>query len=471
MSNHNSYNTYHPTNHNRIFNDKGFIVQLNQEIRNKLGRQLNRTEKLYMINALKSINPAIFRNRTIPEIIALLSDTIAEGIVKNVCPDSSADINIHEMLKSELGVSTEDNPSFDAKSERDFTTQITATFANQVEIVSLLGNRTVADLQKIINPDLVKQYIYILLDSRYRVLDTDGTTTLRWNFVNNEATAQGSVNAIGNIKDITAMRISPVRIPYNSQADTDYDRVSIFIQEISAQSVIAQENRRYHFLFRVNASNRWLDLEPENFNDGYFRFRNPITRLETMTLSFGSPLEPITFTTDRMLANITSYAATTEFTTVSPHNIETGDLIYISNFSTANNNTENVIFSAINRASGHIAIVTGLSTFTIDIVSTSIRTIGTGTVNVTNGSAIVTGTGTSFGTFLAVNDSIEISGVLYSILSIQTQTQLTLKINYLGTTAGGLVFHKNNILNGIRPTVYFGSKRIFIPIEIEYYAA
>jgi hypothetical protein len=469
MTDYNSSITYYPSNYNRLFNDKSFVSGLITLIKSKLGRQLYRTEKAYIINVLKNIDPVIFTGKNNKTILDVLSTKISEDIIKNPCGNEDNDINIHEMLKTQIGVSTEDDTSGTTKSEQDFTTQITSTFNNQVDVVSLLGNKTLADLQKLINPGLVKRTISIILDTRYRILDNDGTTYFRWNFNNNEITTQGTVNAIGNIRDITSIRIFPIRLPYNSHLDNDYDRVTIFIQEFSAQAFIAQENRRFHFIFSTSTADRWINLEPESFNDGYFRFRTPITRLDTLTLTLGSPLEQVVFDTDRMLANVTTYATTTEFTTVSPHILETGDRVYISNFSTANINTDTVFVSAINRTSGHLVTVTGASTFKIDIDSSSIRILGAGTVDVTNGSPIVLGSGTSFGSMFNTGDAIEISGINYPILSINTQSQLTLAANYSGTTASGLTYYKNNTLTGMRPTIYFGSKRIFFPMEIEFY--
>ncbi len=465
----NSYTTYYPTNYNRLFNDKGFILELVTNVVARLGRHMNRTEKMYVINILQNINTDIFRGHTRDKVLDALATKISEEIVSNPCRSDSNPVNIHEMLKAQIGVTTEDNNANEATAANDFTDQIITNFSNQVEITSLLGNKTITDLQRAINPSLVRRNVYIMLDTRYRILDNDGTTYFKWNFINNEITAQGTVNAIGNIRDIISMRVFPIRIPYISSADNDYDRVTVFIQEFSAQSFIAQENRRFHYMFNPSIGDRWIDLEPDGFNDGFFRFRNPITRLDTLTISFGSPLEPIVFDTDRMLANITSYGVVTEFTTVSPHNLETGDRIYVTNFSTANINTDIVIVSAINKSSGHISTVTATNKFTIDVNSSNVRVIGAGTVSATNGSPIVTGAGTTFGIFFNAGDVIEINGVIYSILSIQSQTSLTLAVNFAGTTGAGLTYYKNNILPSLRPSIYFGSKRIFIPLEIEFY--
>jgi hypothetical protein len=76
-----------------------------------------------------------------------------------------------------------------------------------------------------------------------------------------------------------------------------------------------------------------------------------------------------------------------------------------------------------------------------------------GTVGVTNGSAIVTSAGL-FNTQPAIGSTnnipawqgqtISIAGVNYVILSVQSQNQLTLAMNYAGVTAGAAAFAVSN---------------------------
>ena len=58
----------------------------------------------------------------------------------------------------------------------------------------------------------------------------------------------------------------------------------------------------------------------------------------------------------------------------------------------------------------------------------------TGTIGVPNGSATVTGVGTTFTTQLKAGSFIVIAGVKYKVLSITSNTVLTLTSNYEGTT-------------------------------------
>jgi len=66
----------------------------------------------------------------------------------------------------------------------------------------------------------------------------------------------------------------------------------------------------------------------------------------------------------------------------------------------------------------------------------------TGTVSVTNGSAIVTGSGTLWLTYASIGDLFKVKGedAIYTIASVDTDTQITLSANYAGTTDTGLQY-------------------------------
>ena len=72
-----------------------------------------------------------------------------------------------------------------------------------------------------------------------------------------------------------------------------------------------------------------------------------------------------------------------------------------------------------------------------------------GTVSISSGSATVTGTSTTFTTSLHVNDVIKIDNNYYHILSIQSDTELTLDINANTTiTKNGLTLYNSGITSG-----------------------
>jgi len=386
------------------------------------------------------------------------------------------------MLKTQLGVGSEiaDVSEVVAPSTGNdgFVKQVTSTFANQTEVSSLLGLKTINELVAAINPEIVNKTAYMLLDSRYRILDDDGTNAFRWNFVNNATYTQGTVNVIGDIKDITSIKVFPTKIPYTEQADNNYGRITMFIQEFSAQAFIGQENRKFHFVFDPKIQDRYVDLNPKDNNDGIFKFKTPIVQLETITVSFGSPLQPIVFDLDRQTMVVNKYETTTKLTCPYPHKLLTGDLVYISNFSTNNatSATDTIISNAINNINGVIITYIDAYIFSIDIDSSKLFFTGPGTVSATNGEQVIIGTGTSFTTLFSYNDIIVINGFKagvptsfpYYVAQVDSNTSLTLQDIYTEDTTAGLTYKRNNTVDKLQLQVYFGSKRVFIPMELHY---
>lgn len=450
------------SNYNKLFNNPEFIGTLLSNVRNKMQRQLMKTEQMYILTFLKNIDPVIFEQP--PNVIMnMLIKQITEKFAQHPCYDEPTDI--HELLKTEIGASTED---IDVASDVNFTSQITNNFANSVDVQSIFGSKTFNDLKNIFTPGAVKKTAYALLDTRYRVLDNDGRDIIKWNVTSNTTTVQGSVNIVGDIQNITAIRTFPMRMPYNAQADNDYQRVTMFIQEFSAQSFIAQENRRYHFMYEMEVHDRWIDLKAPRDADCIYKFRTPLSRIDSININFGSPLQAIKFDTDRRNMLVTAYGPLITLVSTDPHNLETGDLIYITYFTTGNPNADQPLISTVGNLDGVVATYVDDLTITIPANGAYLQSVGAGTISVTNNDINVIGVGTSFFTLFVNNDIIEILGIKYAIQAVTSNTTLTLKIVYAGVTAAGLAYSKNNTLPGMNPSVYFGSKRMFIPMEFEY---
>lgn len=466
------------SNYNRLFNNEQFITQLIINIRKGLGRNLLATEKVYLLQLLKNINPVIFQRKNPDEISSIIVNKVLDEIASQPCGETE-DINIHELLKNEIGVGTEDGGVISSSGD---ITQITSSFSNQTEISSFLGAKNVMDLLRVVNPTQVSRTASILLDTRYRILDDEGTTSFKWNFVNNNNTLQGTVNAIGDIRDITAIKVFPFKMPYSAQADNNYDKITMYIEEFSAQSFIGHEDRKFHFMFDTKVTDRWIKLNAKDNNGGIFKFKNPITRIETITINFGSPLQPIIFDTDRKNMNIYSYSdvnnikKTTSIISSSPHNLETGDLVYISNFVTRNLVLDNKIISDINNIYGNIITKISNTIFSIDIDTSKLITLFTG-ITVTQGSIRVLGSPTvNFTTLFSPNDTIQIlstSGgitnlVSYLVQSVNSDNELTLKTPYTGDTNSNTGFYRYTAINNANISVYSGAKRMFIPLELTY---
>ena len=82
----------------------------------------------------------------------------------------------------------------------------------------------------------------------------------------------------------------------------------------------------------------------------------------------------------------------------------------------------------------------------------AVSSVLTGTLTATNGSATVTGVGTLFTTQVEFGDLLTLSGVQYKVLSIASNTSLTLVSNFAGTTSSSLT----SVVN-LRPAAIDGT--------------
>ena len=183
-------------------------------------------------------------------------------------------------------------------------------------------------------PNIAKQKIqtmYLLLDSKYRNLSTDDST-FKWTLTKSQNTTQGSVNSLADqIHNVISIQFEEFHIP--TYTDTNnYEKASLFIEEFRSTSVLLN-NGRYHMLFDVVQDGTLRKaLIPAIYNDGEFKFYTPINNLNTITITFRSPFYPMTFSPDRVIVTGITKGATTTFTT--GYTIELNDYVYITDFKT-----------------------------------------------------------------------------------------------------------------------------------------
>jgi hypothetical protein len=511
------------------------LIQIVRVIERKLNRNITDLEETKILNYIQHIPQSYLENIPSEQLINKLSKkTIAELHLNNYY-DST--IDIHEMLKNNIGETLSLEPT-----QQDMD-KIAKESLN-VNVGSIFGFDDMATVIKKINEPISSvNTAYFLLDSKYRILENDGTSYFKWGHINSLVRAQGTYNSIGNIRDIISIKVMKYRLPNVNNVITPYGRVTMLIHELSPQSFVAHEERRFHFIGETIIVNDYVEVCSDDFSDGEFKFNKPITHLGTITLSFATPLEPVLLDKDRLQGTITSYTNPTTITFPEYHNLLPTDNIYINNFTTKNNTNDESIINKMN-------IHTGLKSTKIDetsisvpvdtssIINTLSGTVDSpsellaGTITVTNNSNIIIGIGTSFvsdfnnsdyieiqdgasngifkiskinsnnkltintaypklsgtsfyrktstiimGTLtkfqkeLYVNDYIMIddgaTNPLFKIISIQSNTQLTIENPYNGIDGIGFTINKNNNANK-NISVFFGSKRVFIPIEIVY---
>ena len=482
------------------------------------------------------------------QIFKHITTKIIEELHLTQCEENEF-VDTHEILKKHIGETSEVDymPTFEHEghTEADEKRELNRVPITKVEIGSIFGLSDVRKLVGKLSEATTIKHAYFMLDTKYRTLETDGTTHFRWNSINSVTRGQGTINILGSIRDIISISTYPIRIPNVATAFTPYERISIFIEEFIAQSYIAHENRNFHFIGSSKIKGNWVNICPTDYNEGCYNFDKPITHIDTLTISFASPLEPVIFDKDRLQTTVISYASPTILQTSENHNLLLGDIVYIDDFNT-NSINDGTISNVFNRQSGHTATILTPTTFSIPIDTTTFNVLLTGIINSPNvsytgtvtpefNSNVIVGTDTTFiidynigdyiqifdsinsvflitnivdNTHLIINSSYTLVAVLSKFIHGSTKTTITgvgtlfttevkpgdvisvtdgyntpsfvitsIKSDliltttpYNGAIGTGFVVNKNNINNNLSFYTFFGSKRIFIPIELTYIA-
>ena len=392
-----SYEThYQSNNYPREFNTDEFYKKIIKNVISVIGRPLIKTEIDETINFIKKLDPSLLAPLYQAKTIKIVVDTLVDEFKSFKCNNPQYS-NIQQNLRETIGKTSEqdtvysiyDNPTPSKNNtvspSKNNTVSPSTTTMQPSNISNLLGITSSNNAARVLNPDSFLRKNYIMLDSRYRDLtgtNSDGITAFSWNYVlQSVSMAQGTVNIVGNVRDIVSLRIYPSRIPYVLSADNKYSRISILIAELSSQSFISHEKRNFHFMLRSVIDDNFINLDTHNFNDGYFYFEKPITTLNRLTLTFGSPLEPVVFDKDRDVCIIDYFSIQplTKITTGSlsspkPHNLVNGDVVYFTYFKTGYIDPvlvseiliDETIVNNINRISGWI--ITVIDDFSFSII-------------------------------------------------------------------------------------------------------
>lgn len=333
------------------------------------GKVLKRKLDTNEIRSIRSYILSIPRGRmnelSDAELVRLISNKWLEEYQKET--DEERHYDLHTLQVNQMKSLGEDG-----EGDAGFGSQVSAaTAANQIDIAAsidvakILGQKSLYDVTSAINPDALEMKAYLYLDSRYRSLNTDGTTSLRWGFVNSVNVSQGSVNSIAKIANITKLKILPFKIPYATSAETDYSVITLGFSEFGSEAFIGQENRNFQFVFDYSLQGTWISLVP--LNEGIYEFTKPINQLDTLTATFGSPLEPVTFDIDRLKAypQTSGVPGPVQFNFTQVHNLSTGQRVYFSAFTTASPAADLTLINVMNSTAGVVIVVTSTTSFTV----------------------------------------------------------------------------------------------------------
>lgn len=355
---------YQSANYSREFNTYEFYKKIENDVAKVIKRPITKSERKQVVGFIRKIDPKLLKPKYREKTIKTMIDTLVEEFrtYDPVRPDYD---DTQQFLRDTIGLSSESNTVhsiYDNPNYRN-SPQSSANFSEE-------------EIRK----------NYVLLDSRYRAKASTGEITkFEWSFnIGQQQTDEGSVNVVGNVRDIISMRVYPSRMPYVASADNKYSRVSMLVEEMETQAFIAHETRKFHYMFETEINGDYVDLITDKFNDGWFHFEKPITSPNTITISFGSPLEPIVFERDRDWVGIDYFAIAplTQITTENPHNLNNGDVVYFSLFTVIPitdpalkelNDINNGILNDINRESGFIITVIDPTNFSIAYDSSNIQ--------------------------------------------------------------------------------------------------
>jgi hypothetical protein len=179
----------------------------------------------------------------------------------------------------------------------------------------------------------------------------------------------GIITSIAPMRDILEIEIFPFSIPYSANADNYYKKITMSILELSSVSVDSYENCQFHFMFIATKNKNLIDLTPIN---PIFRFFKPITKLADFTLRFGTPLTPIVFDKDRLYATINYGSSPCVLTFNENHNLISGDLIYINDFTTLNPAQDLNIINVFNDNNGYLCTRISNDEISINVDATKV---------------------------------------------------------------------------------------------------
>lgn len=213
------------------------------------------------------------------------------------------------------------------------------------------------ELIKYLNYQSLFREEYLIIDSRYQNKVNQDPTMLMFALLGNTKVKSDNGGVIiGNtIRDIVEVEIYPFTIPYKPVYATFYNKITLSINEWTTNSFEAYEGGQFHFCFEIEKiDDNLIYLRPINST---YSFSTPVNYIDSFTLSFGAVYPKIAFDADRMIPSAIDYTNPYGiFTFAMPHGLVTGDLVYISGFSSPDPARNASEIAEVNRPEGHVIV-------------------------------------------------------------------------------------------------------------------
>lgn len=333
-------------------------------------KKLNKIEITDLINFINQLNFAKIYNK---DINIVNSDIVTT--YKNIV-SKPKNFDLQEYFKQQIN----EKSNISLKKYESFQNKEALENPNDSELIKsliqMMPNLNTEDDQinftKILNYESLLRDSNILLDSRYQNLSNNDFTKIQFTIMNNskiKVPGSGIITSIAPMRDIIEIEIFPFSIPYSSNADNYYQKITLSILELASVSVDSYENCQFHFMFKAVKNKNLIDLTPIN---SIFRFFKPITKLADFTLRFGTPLHPIMFDKDRLYATVdyTTNPCVLKFN--EDHNLISGDLIYINDFTTLDPAKDFNIINTFNDSNGYLCTRISNDEISINIDATQV---------------------------------------------------------------------------------------------------
>jgi hypothetical protein len=195
------------------------------------------------------------------------------------------------------------------------------------------------------SPTLTSKTTTIYLDSRYRNNSYDSGLSIQsfqYSLVpKNMSKGNGNVPSRIIPYNITYFQITKILLPYaGALASRNLTKeINLAFTNLLANS-IDTSSRDFHFSFTYRPyETNWVELVPIN---SMYKFYPPLKNVDNLNLQFYDPYEPVQFYPDYMRASQVNYVTSDgRITFPSNHNLSTGDIVIIEEFTT-NDDASNV---------------------------------------------------------------------------------------------------------------------------------
>jgi len=321
----------------RIINDKHEVIRIADAICIRLKKKsLTPEEVNYLVRKLRSFDYMKVVHLNYSDIIGYISDIVYFDIA-NYKVSSGIDYDTQKM-----------NEQYNMKEEQ----------YNEIKKEIKLDGVKPSGIEKEYYQKQILEF-----NSRYKTKNPDPTTEFKFAVSSTGARELGLVRSLDEITNIRSMKVFPFSIPYNTQADSYFGRIGLFIKELS-QGIRTYNGKDYHFYFKTTVNGNRIDLEP--IIDTY-TFPQVIYQLTSTTLVFRNQNNEVLFDSGEIeQGTFTDMGGSVlQITSTIQHNLSTGDLVAFEKFAFSG-----VITNQINelmREQGHFVTVVDAYSFTVNV--------------------------------------------------------------------------------------------------------